>query len=118
MHNKFKIVCLILAIIFVGYTLFLAISIKPVGAQAFTPLIHFGGPIIYFTPCNTGFLIGVGAPVGGLYMFLPPLFPLPPIGFVLGNAGFTSIPCVLGDQTMGEGFPVVNFGHGLPVPGL
>jgi len=102
MNNRTKCAIIIIVIVAIG-VIVPQLLIKNANAQ-----LPFGGPILSVQACNSGFLILIGPPVAGFYMFT-----IPPIGInVLGMAAMAPIPCVLGIVPMGAGLPVLYFASG------
>jgi len=107
MWTKFKAIILILCLLIVSYIFIYVLIGKSVYAQ-----IPFGGILTPPQVCLNGFLVYVGPPVGGAFMFI-----IPPVGvFVAGLAGPVLVPCMIpspvGPVPSGFGLPVILFGSG------
>lgn len=81
----------------------------------------FGGLVTYTQVCNTGFLLYVMQPIKGLGTFmwftgnLPYLMGVVPHSgqYLLGMAGMASIPCYLGKDQVGQGYPIIYHGSSI-----
>jgi hypothetical protein len=107
MHNNFRIITLVAALVFLAIMTVSVLGIKPVMAQ-----LPFGGPAVLTQVCTGGYLYYVGPPAlpPGLFFFPVPQFPLGL--FVLGMASPVPVPCwVPGSPSpSGYGLPVLFFG--------
>lgn len=79
----------------------------------------FGGRVLSFIPCDEGFLLTVGPPVSGQYMFiygasrLYAYFAPHPQAWVLGLATPIQTSCTISGETVGQGKFITMLGTSL-----